>query len=960
MTMTSTQQDWPYPGSRWWKFDFHTHTPASADTYWAQHSIDLSPQEWLLRYMAAGIDCVAITDHNSGAWVDRLKAAYEEMKRQADEGTPPEGFRELTLFPGVEISVQGGFHLLAILAPNATTSHIDTLLGQVDYDGPKGDSAEVTRKGAADVVCEIRDAGGIPIPAHADRQGDNGNGKGLFAVHAGTRQLQLDPNTVRQVLDTEYLLAMEWEDMGHPLPKHVEKQVKKLARVLGSDCHSFQGKRIPGSRYAWVKMAKPSLEGLRLALLDGGGFSIRRSDNPEPFEPFSLPKHCIEAIEIADGRYMGNSTPVRLEFNPWLNSLIGGRGTGKSTVIHALRLAARREKEIDHLDERSIPRLTFESFNQVPSGRSHANEGGLTPSTEILWTLKRDDVRHRVRWREDGKGTVVEDEVDGTSWKPSPTESVTPERFPVRIFSQGQIAELAGENQQALLQVIDEAAGVAANQKELIEARDVFFALKAKIRALDGKLAHQTDLEVELGDVNRKLKKFEDAGHSSVLTTYRRRGRQREETNRQFDATAAIAKRIETTADDLQVEDPLEKLFDEAAEEERPVAEGMEALAEAVRIATRDMKSVAQRLREIVATQRQILGKSVWNTAVKQAEDDYVALVKMLRSEGVADPNEYSHLAQDRQRLQSELANLNSIREEQSRLIEESQQYLRKVLECRRAVSERRDAFLAQALSGNRFVRIRNRRYGENPRIIEYSFREALGDFDHFERDILNMETGNPKGIVARLIENLPEDPTKRYREIENRIDHLKQRLAAACEGKGDFGGRLNNYLQRNFERAPEFLDKLLTWFPDDSLIVEYSRRGDGADFQPIAQASAGQRSAAMLAFLLAHGEEPLVLDQPEDDLDNYLIYDLVVRQIRENKLRRQIIVVTHNPNIVVNGDADMLHALDFRAGQCRVIQSGSLQEESIREEVCRIMEGGREAFERRYRRLRSESRHVR
>ena len=48
----------------------------------------------------------------------------------------------------------------------------------------------------------------------------------------------------------------------------------------------------------------------------------------------------------------------------------------------------------------------------------------------------------------------------------------------------------------------------------------------------------------------------------------------------------------------------------------------------------------------------------------------------------------------------------------------------------------------------------------------------------------------------------------------------------------------------------------------------------------------AGQRSAAMLAFLLAHGEEPLVLDQPEDDLDNHLIYDLVVRQIRENKLQ--------------------------------------------------------------------------
>ena len=110
-----------------------------------------------------------------------------------------------------------------------------------------------------------------------------------------------------------------------------------------------------------------------------------------------------------------------------------------------------------------------------------------------------------------------------------------------------------------------------------------------------------------------------------------------------------------------------------------------------------------------------------------------------------------------------------------------------------------------------------------------------------------------------------------------------------------------------------------------------------------------------MLAFLLAHGEEPLILDQPEDDLDNHLIYDLVVRQIRENKLRRQIIVVTHNPNIVVNGDAEMIHALDFQRGQCVVDQAGALQDTKMREKICDIMEGGRQAFNRRYRRLGSE-----
>lgn len=79
-----------------------------------------------------------------------------------------------------------------------------------------------------------------------------------------------------------------------------------------------------------------------------------------------------------------------------------------------------------------------------------------------------------------------------------------------------------------------------------------------------------------------------------------------------------------------------------------------------------------------------------------------------------------------------------------------------------------------------------------------------------------------------------------------------------------------------------------------------------------------------------------------------------MVRQIRANKPHRQIVVVTHNPNVVVNGDAEMLQVLDFKRGQCRVMQAqaASLQDQSMRDEVCNVMEGGREAFQRRDRRL--------
>ena len=133
-------QDWPFPGSRWWKFDFHTHTPASADTPWAKRSLALSHEDWLLKYMAAGVDCVAVTDHNSGAWIDGLKAAYSQMKQQSDKGAPPDGFRELTLFPGVEISVNGGFHLLAIFDPSATARTVSDLLAAIRYRGTDGES----------------------------------------------------------------------------------------------------------------------------------------------------------------------------------------------------------------------------------------------------------------------------------------------------------------------------------------------------------------------------------------------------------------------------------------------------------------------------------------------------------------------------------------------------------------------------------------------------------------------------------------------------------------------------------------------------------------------------------------------------------------------------------------------------------------------------------------------------
>ncbi len=934
--MTSyTHQDWPYPGSRWWKFDFHTHTPTSADTYWAKHQVSLSSKEWLQRYMDAGIDCVAITDHNSGAMVDDLKVAYARMKEQADAGTPPDGFRELTLFPGVELSVQGGFHLLAIFDPDTTTSTIDTLLGQVDYDRTKGDSDGVTRKGAAEVVRIILDAGGIPIPAHADRPGENG--KGLLAVRPGTQECQLDANTVRQVLDTDGLLAVEWEDMSHPLPDYVKKQSGKLARVLGSDCHSFQGRSPPGSRYTWIKMASPTLEGLRLALLDGNGISIRRSDDDEEFEPFQTPAHFITGMEIESARFMGNGTPEKIVFTPYYNALIGGRGTGKSTVVHSLRLACRREDELRHLGDKTESYRQFRSFSEAVRGRDGV--GALREDTEIRVELMREGVVHRLRWRQDGKGPVVEEQDEDGDWQATDSQAINAERFPIRLYSQGQIAAMAGDSRQALIDVIDEAANIGELHRALSETRDTYFSQRAKLRELDGKLAGKPELERKLADLNRKIEALAQSDHAEALKAHQQALRQRREIDTTLSQLQATPTQIKTLAQELLLDDWPDGAF--SAVQDGAVLVWRVDAGHLISGAREELERVADTLAvkvQALATDERLGG---WRQSADQARSAYEKLQAELAEQGVTGPQAFGNLMQERQQLEAKLKQFDQLHGERERFQADSEAQYQRLSGIRRDITQARTEFVVSTLAKNDFVRINIAGFGFDARNIERSLRDVLNiQGGRFEYDILRQnDTGNPAGGLAFDLAQA---------EGEGKLADIKQQLTDVSD---HFHGHFNNYLHRMHEK-PEFADHIRCWFPEDDLQIEYSRSGDGQDWSAITQGSQGQRSAALLAFLLAFGDDPLVLDQPEDDLDNHLIYELIVRQIRENKLRRQLIIVTHNPNVVVNGDAEMVHAFDFAHGQCQVTEHGALQEKNVREEVCGVMEGGREAFARRWARL--------
>ena len=922
---------WPYPGSRWWKFDFHTHTPASTDTPWHRNGLTLTPQDWLLKYMAAGIDCVAVTDHNSGAWIDPLKQAYAQMKALADSGQAPAGFRELTLFPGVEISVSGGFHLLAIFDPAQTTRTITDLLAAVRYQGTDGDSDGVTSEGPEGVFQAVLAAGGIPIPAHADRPDDGG--KGLLARRSDGNASRLDANTLRGIFDSAQLLAVEWEDMTRNPPACVQAQVDKLARVIGSDCHSFQGNGVPGSRYTWVKMGSPRLEGLRLALLDGNGVSIRRSDEGA-FDPLRVPVHIITAIEIEHARYMGNGVPTRLTCSPFFNAVVGGRGTGKSTVVHALRLAARRDQELAALPAGSESRTQFEGFRKVANGRD--DKGAVRENTAIRIEWQHEADHLRLLWRADGQGSVVE-EWRGGQWQASASQSVNAARFPLRIFSQGQIAALAGSGRQTLLGIIDEAAQIEPLRQAVEETRRTYFTQRARLRELDGKLAGLAEVDRKLEESERKLAALSQADHAAVLRAYAQAQHQAREVKGLLEQLGAAVTRIADLPEQLVLDDWPSQHFTEHDADLLAWRQDIDAQLEQLRI---ELLERARRLAGFVESAQADARYVQWRDRAQAAQQAHTALQQQLAAQGVSDPQAFARLTQERQQLEAQRKTLQQMQGDRQVLVTQIDAQRALFDEKRRAVTQARGAFVQQALDRNPYVRISVVPFGFEAKQLERELRELIDvTDDRFADDIL---TDDASGGMAFELAHAEDAARAQV------VEAVRQRLLTT---DANLGGRLRNYLQRQYEK-PEFADRISTWSPEDDLRIEYQRDGR---WTAISQGSQGQRSAALLAFLLAFGEEPIVLDQPEDDLDNHLIYELIVQQIRENKLRRQLIVVTHNPNVVVNGDTELVHVMEFGRGQCFVQQSGALQDKAVREEVCRVMEGGHEAFSRRWKRLGTE-----
>ncbi len=149
---------------------------------------------------------------------------------------------------------------------------------------------------------------------------------------------------------------------------------------------------------------------------------------------------------------------------------------------------------------------------------------------------------------------------------------------------------------------------------------------------------------------------------------------------------------------------------------------------------------------------------------------------------------------------------------------------------------------------------------------------------------------------------------------------------------------------------------RILTATPEDHIEFEYR---DAGTYIPFVQASPGQQASALLQLLLNQEAGTLIIDQPEDDLDNRVIMD-IAKLLQSTKRRRQLVFATHNPNFVVNGDADKVVALrpgsaDAQAApepapRVGIDSDGAIETPAVRAAITDTMEGGRAAFELRSR----------
>ena len=811
--------------------------------------------------------------------------------------------RSISVFPGFELTSTEGVHVLCLYPPETTEEQLKLFLGGFGIATPEPSSApcEESFSGILARVCEQR---GIPIAAHAT------NDNGLFRVLQGQPRIR--------AWKDENLYAIQIPGPVQDLPHDVQSIVRNrnpdyarryapeanlaLAVVNARDVASPEDLADP-SATCWVKMSEVGIEGLRQAFLDPGS-RIRLNGDP-------LPEEHSELVAMAwEGGFLDGAA---VRFNPNLNVLVGGRGAGKSTVVESLRYAL----GLEPLGE------------EARSGHAGILKHVLRNGTKVSLLVRghRPSPREYRIERTLPNPPVVRDGETGEVLHVTAADV-----FPgVEVYGQHEISELTKSPEKLtrlLGRFVERDDSVADRKRELRRAlersRGRILGARKELGQIEERLAALPGLE-------ETLKRYQEAGLERDLKEQSLLVRE----ERVLDTIPERLQPFRTCLEELRQELPIDRVFlSPRALEDLP---GKEILAGADRVLEQlnaDVEKVAQALDAALAKADQGLQGVHERFEARRAEvqSAYEKKLRALQKSRI-DGEEFI-------RLRRHIEALRPLKERQSTLERAEGEYRN---HRRNLLAEwgdtKAEEFRALERAGKRVTRklkgrVRVRvEFGGNRESLFQLLRDAIG--------------GRLSEAIATLRQTDSLSPGALVQACRQGVDSL----AAEFGISGAQAERLAQASDETLMRIEE-LDLPST----TEIELNTAPPDDPESWQALDRLSTGQKATAVLLLLLLESDAPLIVDQPEDDLDNRFITEGVVPRMREEKRRRQFLFSTHNANIPVLGDAELIVGLspsgEAEEGSARIAPEhvGSIDARPVRKLVEELLEGGEDAFERRRR----------
>jgi energy-coupling factor transporter ATP-binding protein EcfA2 len=617
----------------------------------------------------------------------------------------------------------------------------------------------------------------------------------------------------------------------------------------------------------------------------------------------------IEQVEINGGFLPGLKTALPRG----LICIIGPRGSGKSTLAEALRLAVRGlggapKKRLDLL--------------QANVGNSGLVTLTLTTDAGLKHTLRRGLKQPAVLLTGEGRPVAGVDLDRGTY-------------LPIDAYNGEEIESIAdqvlGETRRALL---DELRGpeLAAIHLSLGEHRRALEANADQIRAARRTLGDLAERIEEFGDVTARLAALEPLEETGASAAYSAALKQQQRNARETRRVDEFFQTLRSLKDDAEA---FKSRIDQASVTELDEADSANAellhsrkpeLQKSLFGAVKHLTNVATAVDAAIATAEKVRSELLEHQAKQTA--DFTALRQVHQEE-----DERSRARLD---LQQRVARLEETEAEQAR----EKERLAQLLQNRRALKGR---FLLEreqisALRDTVATEL-TQEAGEKIRVRVLRNADDLAYRNLLTQGLKGAAVRNHGEILESLLQLRPEQ----LAQLIETDDHAG--LDDACGFGAERAKKILGAFRDNVDPLQLEVVEI-----DDVVRIELNVATSAETiFKDAAELSRGQKCTALLPLLLARTQNPLVIDQPEDNLDNHFIYETVVNSIQRLKKKRQMIFITHNANIPVLADADLVIVMNSDGKIGYIEKSGSVDD--CREQILDLLEGGREAFELRRKR---------